>query len=181
MKTRLALWIAVVIELTTAGCRKAEVFVHLPAEGGRIQFQVWVPSGDHDLYNSWQFCYEGTLEAAQGNTPGADETFRTYQYVSDDEPFMTSPLSEELRAGTWRIRARLTGFAASGSQVLIDVADCTNLDGVPPAVYAYKTTLIHLNKGPTPQATTCVWEPIDGDTIVPNMDNVALERCSPDP
>lgn len=169
MKRGLGMWIAVVIGLTTAGCGRSGPIAYDP-EGGRIEFEVDVTS---TAYNSWEFCWEGSLDTAQGSTPGDDDAVRTFQSIPH-QSVLRSPLSEELRAGTWRIRARLTGFTASGSAVRIDLNDCTNADGARPTVFADKTTRIVLNEG----SPTCNWY-TPSVPITPNMGEGVVQPCSP--
>ena len=169
MKRRLGVWLAVIIALITAGCGRSGVYVGDP-EGGRIEFEVDVMSTS---YTSWEFCWEGSLDTAQGSTPGDDDTVRTFQNIPH-QTVLRSPVSEELRAGTWRIRARLTGFTPSGSAVRFDLSDCTNVDGDRPTVFADKTTRVVFNEN----STTCNWYPASSAST-PNMGEGVLQPCSP--
>jgi hypothetical protein len=169
MKRRLGMWIAVVIGLASAGCGRSGIIAYDP-EGGRIEFDVDVTS---TAYTSWEFCWEGTLDTAQGSTPGDDDTARTFQNIPH-QSLLRSPVSQELRAGTWRIRVRLTGFNALGSAIRIDLNDCTNTPGDLPTVYEGKTTRVVLNEG----FTTCEWY-TPSSTFTPNMGEGVVQPCSP--
>jgi hypothetical protein len=169
MKRRLGMWIAVVIGLASAACGRSGPIAYDP-EGGRIEFEVDTSS---TAFTSWELCWEGTLDTAQGSTPGDDDTFRTFQNIPHQN-LLRSPLSEELRAGTWRIRVRLTGFTASSSAVRIDLADCTNADGLRPTVYSGKTTRILLQENYAP----CNWH-TPGMPITPTMGEGVAQPCPP--
>jgi hypothetical protein len=163
--------IAVVTVLAIAGCEARFDVVLPPLEGSRIVFQVPLSTG---FYNSWEFCWEGSLETAQGSTSGDDETFRTFQNIPGNQGTIQSPLSEELRPGTWRVRARLTGFTASGSEVRIDLNDCKNMNGDRPTVYAGTTTRVLVQQG----LATCEWSTTTF-TVTPNISEGVVQPCSP--
>jgi hypothetical protein len=166
--------IAAVMVLAAAGCGRSG-FVDIDPGGGRIEFEVDISASSASFYDSWEFCWEGALDTAQGSTPGDDDTLRTFQGIPGHQAVMRSPLSEELRAGTWRLRVRLTGFAASGSGVRIDLTDCTNTDGNRPTVYAGETTRVVLQE----LGSTCEWYPTSFATT-PNMGGDGIvQGCAP--
>jgi hypothetical protein len=167
--------IAAVIMLAAAACGRSGIFVDDP-EGGHIEFEVYVSEASNNVFTSWELCWEGALDIAQGSTPGDDETARTFQNIPGHQGIMRSPVSEELRAGTWRVRARLTGFSATGSSVRIDLTDCTNTNGDRPTVFDGLTTRVLLNE----VFTTCEWYPPSAQTpTTPNMPEGIIQPCAP--
>jgi hypothetical protein len=164
-----------VIVLAAAGCGRSGI-VDFEPSGGRIEFELDVSSASNNLYDTWEFCWEGALDTAQGSTPGDDDTLRTFQSIPGHQSVvLRSPPSEELRAGTWRLRLRLTGFTATGSAVRMDLSDCTNSNGDPPTVYAGETTRIVVQE----LGSMCEWYQTSFETA-PNMGSDGIAQgCLP--
>ena len=161
--------------LIVGGCGRSGPAV-APPSTGTIQL-VQLTSVDWQ-YERYQFCWRGELVTSDPDVEsGAVATGATYPDVlPPSESQLVADESEDLRAGTWRLRYRLTGLTAGLPTVtLVDVQECVNYDGQPPRVMAGAHTIVVLRHDVPGQ---CNWY-FQEQAEVPTMGAMLPQLCDP--
>jgi hypothetical protein len=162
--------------LLVGGCGRSGFDVVLPS-AGVIQL-VLPPSADWQ-YERFEICWHGELVAADpAADSGAVATVATYPEAPAPAggTALITEESEELRAGTWRLRYRVTGLTTGAPGVtLLDVEECANYDGLPPQVTASARTVVMLRHDIPGQ---CNWY-LTGQSLTPNTGAVVAQACTP--